>query len=377
MGLLLSLAGIRLSVAKRVLGIPKQLRLLLLANLILTVIWWIPVVILNPERNLIISLVYTGILPFAIFGFVRIPERRLTIALAVLTLLLAGTVTWDFVELNTLLVPGGYDLTVARQMILRPETFVALGRTGYLLRPVGILGGDRPHDTGNLLAILSAYWTARLFQDNASKIAISMMATLGISALLMTQSASNIAAFFVGLLFIIYAHRGQLLKVMAPAALTAGALLFVFAHFLGVHAGMLWQWSQRVAPSGAWGDMTALGITDPVMDLLTVFTGHGSSLGISKVGDVTELGFVKMLMDSGLISFLVFVILLTYPVLKYISLKNPDKRHLIPYVAPVIVGFISLWHYGSVLRTTNIFVFFALYAHALINVNADARTHAR
>lgn len=375
-GALLSLLGLYLALFKRSRVIPKPLRLLLIINFVLHVVWLFPVVIFNPKPNFLISFAYTGLFPFAIFGLIRIPERYLTATLAIFTLLVAGTVMWDFIELNTTLIPGGFDLAVNRQLLLRPESFEAFGRTAGLMRPVGILG-PRPHDAGNLLAILATYWIALLFRQGGSKTAICAISALAISGMLMTQSAANIATFFVGLLFIITAYRRKIFTFTGTlsilTALGTGALmLYVFANYLGIESGMLWQWSKRIGPDGAWGDMMALGIADAGTDLLAVLIGHGSSLGLSNVGNVSEVGFLKMLLEFGLISWVVFLTILIYPAWRYISTKGWDKQSALPYIAALLAGFISLWHYGSVLRTTNEFVFFALYARAL-KILADER----
>lgn len=374
LGLFLSFPGLYWACFKRTSAFPKNLRLLLLTNLLLIVIWWIPIVTFNREPNFVISLAYAAIFPFSIYGFFRIPEKHLTAALALVTTIIACSVIWDFIELNTSLIPGGYDLAVARQMVLRPDTFMAFGGTGDLRRAVGIFG-DRPHDAGNLLAVLSIYWIARLFRTNDSKLAICLISALSIPAMLMTQSASNIAAFFVGLIFVTAGYRKSIpragvLRTFLAAAGVGACVLYVFTNFLEINPTMLWRWSERIGPGGAWKEMTALGITNPGVDLLTALIGHGSSLEFSRVGSITELGFLKILMEYGLPTCAVFLALLFYPVWRYFCSNSPDKRFSLPYVAPVLVGFVSLWHYGSVLRTTNIFVFFALYAHAL-NVSGN------
>jgi hypothetical protein len=40
----------------------------------------------------------------------------------------------------------------------------------------------------------------------------------------------------------------------------------------------------------------------------------------------------------------------------------------LPYLAAVVFGFISLVHYGSLFRSTNIAVFYAMYALAMMHV---------
>jgi hypothetical protein len=140
---------------------------------------------------------------------------------------------------------------------------------------------------------------------------------------------------------------------------------FLSKVFLGVKYDFLFQWVRRIYPDGAWVDMMSLGITNIMKDLLVVFIGHGSSLDFSSVGDVSEIAFIKMLMEFGLIAWIVIMIILIYPIWCYALNPSKNKQLALPYIAGIIVGVVSLWHYGSVLRITNIFVFFALYACAL------------
>ena len=366
---LFSLFGLHLALVKKNQMVSKQLRLLLIVNLALCVFWWIPVIIFSSGFNFKVTIFYMGLFPFAIFGFVRLPEKYLVIALITITLLVAGTIIWDFIELNTTFISNGYDLAIKRQLLLRPESFMAFGNTAGLMRPVGILG-PHPHDAGNLLAILSVYWVAMLLREDRIKIGIFLIFVIAVIGMLMTQSASNIVAFFVGILFIIGVYRKKILKFtknlrIFPSILVVLIIIFLFTKYLGIKVDMLWQWSKRISPEGAWGDMMAFGITDIGRDFFVALTGHGSSLELSKIGDVSEIGFVKLLMELGLISWIIFLIILVYPIWYYALSRSKNKQMALPYIAALLVGFISLWHYGSVLRTTNEFVFLALYACAL------------
>lgn len=105
---------------------------------------------------------------------------------------------------------------------------------------------------------------------------------------------------------------------------------------------------------------------DWLWDAAALLFGHGMSLQISRIGEVAEVSMLKGLVEYGVIHELVIFSLLLYPVALFFSKKYRYYRlDALPYVAAVAVGVLSQWHYGSVMRTTNIFVFFALYAQAL------------
>jgi len=310
------------------------------------VIWLIPIVAFNPEPSIIISFAYSGLFPFAILMFTKITEKHLKITMVIFTLLVAGTIIWDFVELNTDIIPDGYDAVISRQLLLRPDNFEAFGRTSELLRPVGILG-HRPHDSGNLLAILSVYWIALLFRPGKAKANLALISSIGISGMLMTQSAANIVAFFVGVLFILYSYRRMILKNTGAfnfliVLATGAATLYVFSNYFGIQTGMLWQWSQRVGSEGAWAGMMNMGITNITSDLFAILFGHGSSFSLSAIGDVSEVGLIKMLVEYGLLSWVVFIMILIYPIMRYFRAGSMNKQSALPYIAAILTGVISL-----------------------------------
>jgi hypothetical protein len=369
LGILFSLFGLYSVLSKKNQIISKQLRLLLLANFVLYIFWWFPVIVFSPSFNFKIAFFYTGLFPFAIIGFAKLPEKYLITALKIISVTVAGSVIWEFLLLNTNLVLNGYNLAMKYQLLLRPENFEVFGRTAGMMRPVGILG-HRPHDAANLLAILSVYWVAMLFRKSTHKISIYIISVISISAMLMTQSASNILAFFMGIFFIMSIYRRKLFKFTSYLYLLYYMLIlagigFLSKVFLGVKYDFLFQWLRRTFSGSVWADMVSLGITNIGKDLLVVFTGHGSSLGFSSVGNTSEIAFIKMLVEFGLITWIVIMIILIYPVWCYALNRSKDKQLALPYIVGIIVGVVSLWHYGSVLRTTNIFVFFALHACAL------------
>jgi hypothetical protein len=95
-------------------------------------------------------------------------------------------------------------------ILLRPE-FNAISSTGLFLRPNGILGaGLLPHDSANLLAMFSVFWLSLSFHARKGNFIAFFFAIIYIVTLLLTQSASNIIAVFVG--FLSLWHYGSVLR---------------------------------------------------------------------------------------------------------------------------------------------------------------------
>lgn len=366
-GIVLSCYGLHAAFTNSNIG--KWPHRLLILNFFLYLYWVVPVVILGLDFKVIADVVYCGLFPFSVYGLIRIPEKRLIPILGFLTLVIAAFIIWDFISLNTLLIPDGFNKAVERQELLRPDNFEGHSRTGMIRRANGLLG-SRPHDSGNMLAIFFVYWIAMLFRARAHRILISGLAIVTLIGLLCSQSASNILAMFVGTLFVFVMYRKIILShagILPLVILLLVASFFIWGliHY-GIDLDMLWVWSDRVSTDkGDWEGMSNLGISYHWGDLYAVLFGHGS-ISESQIGVSTELAFIKLLVELGLIHWIVLISLLFYPATLFFSNKLRAYRQIaVPYIAAVLVGVLTLWHYGSVLRTTNIFVFFALYAQGL------------
>jgi hypothetical protein len=349
-------------------------RRLLIANLLLHLYWMGPLIVLRPNMEVLTGLVYTGVLPFSIYAFTKIREKILVSALVLLTIVVAGFVIYDFIALNTLLIPDGASRAFERQLLLRPE-FTGFSRTGILLRAGGLLsatnasGSLLPHDSGNMLAIFMTFWLAILFQPGSRKSLPALLAIAALIALLFTQSASNIIAGLVGVFFILAAHLGiaSSTAVLVPfLAILAAAIIAIFGFiYYELDIDMLWGWAARFGSEGDWEGMTHFELVNPWLDLFTMLFGHGQTLNLTQL-QIVEQGIIKILVEFGLVHWIVLMSLLIFPIVHFFSRGARMYRHrAVPYVAAILVGVLSLWHYSSVLRATNIFVFFALYAQAL------------
>lgn len=381
LGAALACYGVYVALFAGAQAIGKWPRRLLVLNLVLHAVWLAPVVIYRSELGYIIQegiipVIFTGLLPFCIYALIKIPERVVIPTLGFLTLVVAVSVIADFILINTLFVPDGFNLAVHWQKLLRPGVFEsygstgAYGQTGMLYRPNGLFG-FRPHDSGNILAILSVYWFAMFFRVERNELLVAVVTVTALIALVLTQSASNIIAGLVGVVFVMaVVLKNTTLRDSAPRLsvfLAILAVLLLLLYIYGVRPGAVLHWVRRVSIQyGDWQNMTNLGMGNWGNDLLALLVGHGETLGLSRIVSVSEIGFVKGLAEFGVFNYFVFLSMLFYPAAIFLFGKFRGRELLVlPYVAAVMVGVLSLWHYGSVMRATNIFVFFALYSQAL------------
>lgn len=371
LGVVLSCYGLHaaLFTSRRLIG--KRLRRLLVINFFLSLYWLVLLMMLLKVDAITLTAVYVGLFPFSVYALIKIPEKILIPTLGLLTLIISAFVILDFISINILLIPGGPDLAFARQTLLRPDSFEAftLGKPN-LYRPNGLLGSM--HDSGNMLAMFFVFWLAMLFRVGSHRILTSVVAIAAMIGLLFTQSATNIVAALVGVLFVFAACRKRIISVRGVLPVLTLLLTSIVGIWglirYEIDLDNLWAWSARVDPeTGDWDTFTSFRHTGlwGWGELFALLFGHGQSLYVSQVSRASEIGILSTLMELGLVHWIVFLILLVYPIGLFFSRQFKGCRHfVIPYVAVVFVGVLSLWHYGSVLRTTNIFVFFALYAQA-------------
>jgi len=274
----------------------------------------------------------------------------------------------DFILLNTTLISNGFDIALSRQKTLRPD-FSGFGVTGIYMRPTGLFGTNSPHDSANMLAILFVYWLAMLFKNNKGFwSSMSMYVLFSFIALLLSMSASNIIAGFVGMVAVFFVYNKKIF--LKKSTLGFGILIIPFFSWLYINhydsIKLLWVFTERLGVKGDWKGLSSYYGNNTWNDLFSFIFGWGSSLDITRAGYYAEQALVKGLFEYGIFHSTVFYIFLLFPVFIYIlDGKRLDKFDCFPYIIPIFVGFLSLWHYGSILRTTNIFVFYAIYAQFL------------
>lgn len=373
LGITLSFCGIYLASQGKNDATGRLPRTLLFLNLALFGWWLIPIFLFNPDPDWLLAPIYSAIFPFSIYAFAKVPETTTRHCLAAITLLVAGFVLWEFAELNSGLIAGGLESATKRQELLRPGVYEAWTKTGDFIRPNGLFG-FRPHDSGNILAMLSIFWIATAFlEGRISQVALGVFSG---AALLMTMSASNILAAVVGLFILLgLASRPQRFR----ALLAFFTIIFV-AYLVGENGAILdaaFAWTRRISPEyGDWAGMTKVGAHTGLPELFALLFGHGISLELSGFAANSEIGFIAGYFEYGILHYSIILYLLAYPIFAS-RVSHGSRVDAIPYLLPIGVGVLSLWHYGSLLRTTNAFVFFALYAQSLVALNSRSGAYPR
>ena len=373
--------------------ITKKIKYLLVLNLIFTLYHILPLLILLSSMKIILSMVNLLWFPFAVYAFIKIPEKKLIFVFKVITLIVAGFVIYDFISINTMIIPNGIESTNARYKLLRPD-YVLFSYSGMYGRPNGILGeGYLPHDSANLLALFSVFWLSLSFRTVKGHFIIIFLSIISIIALLLTQSASNIIAGVVGLFIVLFTYKNKIftLKNLFIIILLPMPLYLWLLDKYVYYFKFLSAWFARVDPSynamwkamfyfGSLGDSgrgySAIKHTSSsvLADIISFLFGYSISLKISDVGLWTELAFIKILFEYGFIHAIIIFLLLSMPCILYIFKKHHfNKFDIFPYVITIFVALLTLWHYGSILRTTNIFVFLAVYGQFIrVYVNSKA-----
>ncbi|UOG55421.1 hypothetical protein MAL03_10885 [Leptospira noguchii] len=269
--------------------------------------------------------------------------------------------------MNLLPYPAGYFKVYYRQLILRPDTLDFFGSTSGIFRSGGLLG-IRPHESGSLLAVVITLFLGLGIRSKSllpKEFLIVFLISIGF---ILSQSASNIIAAIVGIVFLFFVSRKNPFTrdrflvffpvVMLITALKPEKVIDIIVSFLS-------RIAQRVSPDYAgWKGMTRVGMTDdPILDLLELVLDFCSIIGRC-VAPHSEVELLNLFTEFGLVYFSLFVVMMLFPFFVFFFRKNSNLL-CTPYISAIFVGFVTLWHYATIIRTSNIFIFYSIYALAL------------
>lgn len=308
------------------------------------------------------SYAYLFLLPYIVFIFFRVPVSGLHIAFNVIAIVISFSVISNFIiSMNA----GGLEYLLDYNTKLYPDSFKAMSRSGEYLRVGGYIGNY--HDAANILGMLSAYYFVKFLIDR--EITKLMMAIIVVVAMAFTQSTANIIlAIATCLIFALYVviRKGNFSVV----------ILFLAVVFLIAFVVMLVPetlvFTGRVVNPDFKGMATSLSVN--MLFAPYFWVGHGYAFNSEFVD--TEVALLKAILQLGLAQAAILYWILIYPI--YIFVKN--KSHSLtplPYLAAIFFGFFSLLHYGSLFRSTNIVLFYAMYTLALSVYNSDFNGHVQ
>lgn len=302
-----------------------------------------------------VSVLYMYLLPYMIFLFLRISPDKIHIGFFLIFIGISFSVIDNFrVSLSG---ADGLMYLEDYNTKLRPLLFEAMSRTGNYLRVGGYTGSY--HDSANILGMLGSYYYVKSIIDNRTFYMV--IATIALVAMMLTQSAANIIlALTTCLIFTTY------IAIKKP---TIGIWLIIltFAIIMTLIVSIFPDaliFTNRIGKDGDWEGMTnKLGLEMLVSS--SFWLGFGYSTGSEFIS--TEVAFLKGILELGVIPASLLYWILIYPAYIFFSEKSP-ALHALPYLAAIVFGFLSLAHYGSLFRVTNIAIFYAMYALFFMNV---------
>ena len=231
---------------------------------------------------------------------------------------------------------------------------------GVVMQRIGGYTGSI-HDSGNILGMSSVYFLVKYFiRIKKSDLFFFCIALLG---LLMTQSTTNIiVSFFVMTIFYLYI----LTKKFNMRLLMLGGVALVIIAFIVPGEFIQVLFSRIIDDEARAGMYNQLSVEQLLSALPIMFVGHGNDL-VAQYMQI-EIGLMKIVYQLGVFHACLLFLILLFP--SYLFFKefkiSKDNMLLLPPLAVNIFGFLSLLHYGSLLRSTSIFLYFMISAMFII-----------
>ena len=339
---------------------PKELSgylKLFLLNLFFGGLWFIADISYGSYPDSISTFLFYFLLPISVLSFTTVDKEKLHKAILFFSTFIAISCIIEFLILNVFF-RGQIGIEIIRiplKMISPASETVAFAHIGDMYRAHGITG--HYHDSGNILAMTSVYLVGTYFFANKRPI-LFFVALINIIGLLSTLSTANVIIGFLGMFMISFF---KLKGINSRIITTAFVLFVIFTTFISffnpeeyyeLYTQFDWQGEKMMA-------LRNTGSSDKLSVLISLFFGHELRTGISDLSSITEAGIVSVLMDLGLFAFLVFIATLTYPLYLYFSATKDNKNKMWISFITICTGLLTLMHYGSLLRSTSIFLFFA------------------
>jgi len=364
--------------------IQDNVKYLLVANFIFVTHWMI-IELLVSDYFVILINYYSliAIAPFSLVLFFKFREKSIYLFLALATLIIAFYVIYDFVQLNNFFGFGDLSAARSRHEIIRPS-LPSLSKSNNLYRPVGILG-PLPHNSAQINAMLSVYWFLILFNTKKIKFFFCTMILFVFSflALILSFVTSNIIAAVLGMGFgvltIILFLNKNLTSVILVCLLIAVIITFAaWQYDFDWAIPIIKAVTLRVnVYTGDWGNTLDWRSGNFFSDVLAFLFGHSFLMG-SRL-DTLEIGIIGLIFQFGIFVVFPFYFLLNYPVIKLLLSRSSlsGKSHYLAESMALLTGFLTLWHYRSLLQTPNLIIFFAIYSSALIKMSDGASSSSQ
>jgi len=295
------------------------------------------------------SLIYVFFAPYLFFIFIRIPTSRSHLTIFIIAAGISFSVLHNYYNV---LSGAGYDYISQYNMTLRPELGeYNVSRSGEFIRVGGYTGSY--HDSAHILGMMTSFFYTYFLINKTKKYLFMSLITL--VCLLMTLSAANILitifCCILATLYILFKQR------------SLGIYIFIIILTISIYTifplfPILTGFIDRVGTQGDYEGMTNALSLD-MLGSIYFWLGHGYIFESEFL--ITEVALIKGIHQFGIIKALIIYSLLLYPLWFYI--RNPNILYIsLPYLTPILFGFMSLLHYGSLFKITNIGIFYLFYA---------------
>jgi len=305
-----------------------------------------------------------SILSIVIYYFLYVNVKQIEKLIVFVTICVSFSVCYDFLVTNNILINNPIITHHYLNTIVGGMTDAIMGVTmtgnaedGHVYRVSGIFPDN--HYSGNVAALLSIYWFSILLISKI-KVDILFLMIISICTLFFSGSATNIIAFSIAAIivfiyrFVSYkSHNTQFnLSIILITILSAAFLVDQFI------VNPFTSWINKVNSNGDWGAMTEVVFDKSSDGIFYLIAGHGHTIG-------SEHAITGMISKSGIFLFAIEMTFLIYPIYKWLLANRVNKINTLPAVSAILVGILSLAHYGTVLSITNILMFYIFYSIVL------------
>lgn len=340
---------------------PNRLKVylqLFVFNILLGMLWFVADISYGNYFDSTKIFLFYFIIPISVLSFMSADKEILHKVILYASTFIAVSCIVEFVILN--IFPGGIiGIEIVRiplKMISPDSQMAAFAHIGPIYRAHGITG--HYHDSGNILAMSSVYLAGTYFFTRKN-FTLFLLALVNIFGLITTLSMANIIAGFLGLFFVSFfkvkGFIGRLITTTFVLILLGFSLTYYFDpnEYRELYTQFDWQGEKMI-------HMRNTGTSDSITIFISMLLGHEVNSGISDISRWSEAGIIHILMNFGLFLFFPLIVLIAHPIYLYFNTTKEKKDKMwVPYIA-ICTGILTLWHYGSLFRSTSIFLFFAL-----------------
>jgi hypothetical protein len=312
--------------------------------------------------------------PISILIFLNLNYKTILYSIYIIVSIISISCIVDFWISN---VFPGYPLGIEVKnyylyKVIPSTTEIVPARIGSMVRAHGITGSY--HDSANILTFCSVFIAGNLFFKKQKRILNAFLLFVLLTALICTLSLANIIACFIGLIIINFSVSKGLVLRTTLSFFVFILIIYFFESFFDISKYILPQ----LDPSGVkMQAMLISGESNVFQNIVTILIGHESSTGISDLGYFSEIAFVALLMKYGILVFLPFMLVLTLPIYLYIKSSKTFRKTIFVETLTLSIAVLTLWHYGSLVRSTSIFLFYALYSIVIKNHYLENKLHGK